>query len=314
MNHEIWSFQKNLLFLVCWSKTVRSIKIKNMEIIKIVVTICILGILVSCDNQTNGNVQTNDAKNVNIKKDANIKTDLQELGLKGNVKVLKQEEFYRGNSDSEIGLKTGSNSFSYKFNEAGSKIEEQYYDSIGMIKTTSEYAYSKGQKLEKKITNSDNKLLHSYQYEYDKLGRIIKTNGTGYEGNNKLEYYITSKYDDNGNEILCITYTPGGMKLDATEYTFKNNKKIKLILFDNMDSPRAICEYKYNENGDVNKEIYYTGNNMLFEEYSIEYTYDSQNNWIKKVYFLDKKHMNSTSNANRKLGVQTITMRTITYQ
>lgn len=286
-----------------------------MESTKIFGIICILGFLVSCDNQTNRNVQTNDKENVGKQKNLNVKTDLQELGLKGKVKVLKQEEFFRGNSDSEIGLKTGSNSFSYKFNESECKIEEQYYDSVGMIKDKSEYVYSnEGQKSGKKVTDLDNNLLHSYQYEYDEFGRVIKINITDYEGNDKFDYYKTSKYDGNGNEILSIIYTPDGKKVQSAEYTFEKNKKVKLILYDNMDSPYAICEYKYNESGDVNKEIFYSGNNLLFEEYSIEYTYDSQNNWIKKVYSLDKKHMNSTSNANRNLGLQTITMRTITYQ
>jgi hypothetical protein len=286
-----------------------------MKTIKKIGTICILAFLVSCDNQTNNNAQTSETENIENKPEQNVKTDLQELELKGQIKVLKQEEFYYGNSESEIGLKTGVNSFSYKFNGTGSKIEEQYYDSVGMIKDKSEYEYSAdGQKTGKKITDLDNKLLHSYQYEYNELGQVVKINITDYVGNDKFDYYSTSKYDENGNEILSIKFTPEGKKVQSAEYKFENNKKIKLILYDNLDSPYAICEYQYNKNGDVNKEIFYTGNNLLFEEYSIEYTYDSQNNWIKKVYTLDKKHMNTTGNANRNLGVQTITMRTITYQ
>jgi hypothetical protein len=286
-----------------------------MGTIKIIGIICILAFLISCDNQTNNNVQTTDKAVSDKKHNQNVKNDLTRLGIKGNVKVLKQEEFYRGNSDSEIGLKTGANSFSYKFDEHGNKIAEQYYDSIGMIKDKSEYIYSSnGQKSAKKVTNLDNKLLHSYQYEHDEFGQLIKINITDYEGNDKYDYYSTSKYDEYGNEILTITYTPDGQKVKSAEYTFEKNKKIKLIVYDNMDSPCAICEYKYNENGDVNKEIFYLGNNLLFEEYSIEYTYDSQNNWIKKIYSLDKKHMNSTGNASRNLGIQTITLRTITYQ
>lgn len=286
-----------------------------MRTIKNIGTICLLTFLVACDNQTINNSQTTDTENIDKIKDENFKTELQELGLNGNVKVLRQDEFYKGNSESEIGLNTGSNSFSYKFNETGSKIEVQHYDSMGMIKDQSEYIYSSGgQKSGKKITDLNNKLLHSYQYEYDEFGRVIKINITDYEGTDKYDYYSTSKYDENGNEILSITYTPEGKKVQSAECKFENNKKIKLILYDNMDSPYAICEYKYNEKGDVNKEIIYTGNNLLFEEYSMEYTYDSHNNWIMKVYTLDKKHMNTSGNASRNSGVQTITMRTITYQ
>jgi YD repeat-containing protein len=285
-----------------------------MRSIEKIGTICALAFLVSCDNQTSSNVQTPDTEKIDKTNAQNLKSDLQELGLNGKVKALKQEEFYKGTSESEIGLKTGSNSFSYKFNEIGTKTEEQYYDSIGMIKFKSEYIYSSGgQKSGKKITDLDNKLLHSYKYEYDELGRVIKINITDNEDNDKFEYYSTSKYDENSNEILTITYTPDGKKIQTTECIFENNQEVKVLLYDNMDTPYAICEYKYNEKCDVNKEIYYTGNNLLFEEYSITYTYDSQNNWIKKVYSLDKKHMNSSSNASRIIGIQTITMRTITY-
>lgn len=277
--------------------------------------VLILVLFASCDNQSNSNVQTNETAKEENMKSPNVKTDLEVLGLKGNVNVLKQEEFYGSNNGSVIGLKTGSNSFSYKFDENGTKTEEQYYDSIGMLKDKSEYIYSnEGKKTGKKIKDLDNNLLSFYQYEYDELDRIVKINITDYVGNEKYKYYSTTKYDESGNEILSITFTPEGQKVQSAEYKFENNKKIKLILYDNMDSPYAICEYKYNDKDDVIKEIYYTGNNLLFEEYSMEYTYDTQNNWIKKVYFLDKIHMNSSGNANRILGVQTITMRTITYK
>ena len=283
-----------------------------MRFLKILSSACLIASIASCGNQSSSEVQSMNSDETEV---TNVKTDLQELGLKGNVKVIKQEEFYKGNSETEIGLKTGLNSFSYKFNETGYKTEEQYYDSIGMIKDKSEYLYSAdGKKTGKRIKDLNNKILHSYRYEYDEYGRIIKIDITDFEGNDKFDYYTTSEYDENGNEILSITYTPDGKRFQSAKYEYENDRKIKLTLLDNMDSPYAICEYKYNEKGDINRELFYTGNGLLFEEYSMEYTYDTQNNWIKKTYFLEKKHMNSSGNADRKLGVQTITMRTITYK
>lgn len=284
-----------------------------MKTFKKIGAIYVLCFLLSCENQTSKNFQNYETNNID-KKEQDFKTDWEELELRGKVKVLKQEEFYGGNEDSEIGLKTGSNSYSYKFDVAGSKIEEQYYDSIGLIKSKTEYIYnSLGQKSKKKISDLENKLLHLYQYEYNEKGQISRINVTDYEGNDKYKYYCTSKYDEKGNEILSVIYTLEGTKVQSTEYKYENNKRIKLTLYDNLDSPYAICEYKYNEKGDVEKEIFFTGNNLLFEEYTIKYVYDSQNNWIQKIYSLDIKHMSSSSNAKRKLGVQTITMRTITY-
>ena len=272
-----------------------------------------LFVFASCGNQSTKNDETpaiTETSNIN----QNTKTDIEEMGLKGKVNVIKQEEFYSSNENSEIGLKTGYNSFSYKFDNNGIKTEEQYYDSIGMIKEKSEYIYSNDKsKIGKKIFDLNNTLLHYYQYEFNEIGQIIKINIVDYENNEKFQYYSTSEYDNNGNEILTSTFAPDGKKVQSAEYTFEGGKKIKLVLKDNLDSPYAICEYQYNDKGDVIKEIFYTGNNMLFEEYSATYTYDSQNNWIKKIYSLEKKHMNSSGNASRKLGIQTITMRTITY-
>ena len=80
-----------------------------------------------------------------------------------------------------------------------------------------------------------------------------------------------------------------------------------------MDSTYAICEFKYNQRNDVIREIFHDGNGLLFEEYTADYVYDDKNNWIKKMYSLEKKHTKSSSNSNRNPGVQTITIRTITY-
>jgi hypothetical protein len=86
-----------------------------------------------------------------------------------------------------------------------------------------------------------------------------------------------------------------------------------LTIFDNLGTPYAICEYKYNEFGDVLKELYFSGNNILFKEYSNIYTYDENKNWIKKINKLDKKFVKTEDNIKKKLGVQAITMRTISY-
>jgi hypothetical protein len=271
----------------------------------------------NCSDQTNNQALGNHASNQEVQigeTHSILKTDLQNLGLKGRVKVLKQEEFYILDNGSGIGDKTGSDSYSYKFNEMGNKIEEQNYDSVGMIKDRSDYIYSiEGMKMEKHTKDLDNNPIRSRTFEHNEIGQIIKTNGTDFKGNDTFEYYSTSKYDENGNEILIETYTPSGQKVASGEYTYVNNKKIKVSLKDNLDTPYSICEYQYNDKDEISKEMFYTGNQMPFEEYTNEYVYDSQNNWIKKVYILSKKLMKTSGNANRNPGVQTIALRTITY-
>ncbi len=280
-----------------------------MKLVILFATSCMLGLCFfsSCSD--------NDQHKKENKIGHHLKTDIEEFGIKGNVKVVKQEEFFIGNSEDEIGIRTGLNSFSYKFDEIGNRIEEQYYDSVAIISRKSEYLFSRDnqKKNGKKIKDLNNNLLNFYRYEYDEFGRIVKINITDYEGTEKFDYYKTSEYDNNGNEIKSITYSPSGEKFQSAEYQYQNNLKVKTTLYDNMDSTYAICEFKYNQRNDVIREIFHDGNGLLFEEYTADYVYDDKNNWIKKMYSLEKKHTKSSSNSNRNPGVQTITIRTITY-
>jgi hypothetical protein len=270
--------------------------------------ISLLLIIYGCDDE----IITNSG--ISKKMEQQVKSDLQEMGLRGKVKVLKQEEFLKGKSESEIGVKTGENSYSYKFNNEGYKCEEQYYDNEGLISKYSQYEFDTPiRKKCKKIKDLDNNLLKEFKYEYNEFGLIEKIAITDFNGFDKYEYFSHLEYDIYGNETHSTLMTTAGAKISSADYTFKNNQKTELVIQDNMESPYAKCLYEYNQHGDVNKEIYYTGNNLLYAEYSSEYVYDSKNNWIKKTYSLDKKHMNSSANSELQLGVQTITMRTITY-
>ena len=241
-----------------------------------------------------------------------VKSDREESGMKGDVKILKQEEFFPGSSFDQIGHRTSENNFSIEFNKNGEKLGEAIYDSLGEISSMCSYKFSdKGVKLEKKEVDLDGDIIKKCTYEYDSFGRTVKFNIS--EPKKGLEYYSISEYDNMGNEIKSTIYDPSGQKIETGEYAYQNGNNVKLVLKDFLDTPIAISEYGYNMNGDIIKEIYYTGNNLKFEEYSYEYTYDYNNNWIKMVKKLDAKYMNTSSNENRRIGVQTITLRTLVY-
>jgi hypothetical protein len=241
-----------------------------------------------------------------------VKSDREELGLKGDVKILRQEEYFSGNFSGQIGVRTSENSFSMEFNNRGEKIGEVTYDSIGGIFSTSNYKFSnQGLKLEKSVVDIEGRVIKKCSYDYDSYGRIIKFNIS--EPLKGFDYYTVSEYDNMGNEVKSTIFDPSGQKVETGEYTYQNGNNVKLILKDFLDTPIAISEYGYNMNGDIIKEVYYTGNNLKFEEYSYEYTYDYNNNWIKMIKKLDAKYMNTSSNENRRIGVQTITLRTLVY-
>jgi hypothetical protein len=265
----------------------------------------ILILLSSCNSGANSEQVKNDSP---IK----FKTDIENLGLIGKVKVLRQDEFLAGISDDEIGYRSGENSYSFSFDQKGEKTNELYYDKEGLVNTISTYDFSEnGRKNLKNMNDANGKPINSCAYEYDDYGRIIRYNITDHK--EKIEYYSESKYDDYGNEIIDATYTTDGQKIKSSVFTYLNGRKTRHVLKDHMGTPFAICNYKYNDKGDAVKEIYYSGNNLIFEEYNNEYKYDHQGNWILKIHKLTKKHITTTENKNRKLGTLTITMRTLTY-
>jgi hypothetical protein len=129
-----------------------------------------------------------------------------------------------------------------------------------------------------------------------------------------VEYYSTAQYNVNGNTTLLGIQTSNGTTIQTSEYTYLNGLKTSMVIKDNFGSQTAKCDYSYNEFGDIIKEIYYTGNNLPFSEYDCDYVYDKHNNWIVKKYYLKKIYMVTKDNENKKTGLQTITMRTLTYK
>jgi hypothetical protein len=242
------------------------------------------------------------------------KTDLELLDLKGKVHVLKQEEFMPSLNENILGIRTGNNSFSYKFDEVGRKIQEQNYDSLGTIKSTALYQFSKnGLKLGKKIVDLNERIIKSYNYEYDKLGQVFKYNVSEQVDGEMMKYYVLIGFDDLGNEISETIFTATGEKVANSTKVYENNTLIQITLFDNMDSPTSICRYENDSLGNPILERYFMGNGMAYETHSNEYVYDNFGNWIKKVNSLDEIHMRSIGNKDKKKGVQNITIRTFTY-
>ncbi len=242
----------------------------------------------------------------------NIKTEVERYELRGKVKVLRQDEYLSGGSDGVIGERTGENSYSFSFNKDGEKTKEIFYDNEGLIKVVSEYRFSNdGRKSLKKMFDGNDSPVSSCEYKYYESKRIIRYNITDYK--EKIKFYSESKFDDEGNEILDATYTTDGQKIKSSKFTYSKGRKIRHLLMDHLDTPFAIGEYKYNDKGDAIKEIFYTGNNLIFEVYTNEYTYDEKGNWIMKVHRLEKKYMITSGNENRPIGIQSVTLRTLTY-
>jgi YD repeat-containing protein len=114
-----------------------------------------------------------------------------------------------------------------------------------------------------------------FLYEYNAQNKVTKYT---VNVNNKLNSYITYEYNDKGNLIAQIDYNGDGTVSEKTifEYTGESYKVSR------YGGPTTLMGYTMIEvqNGLKMKEtLYYTDNQPI---YSINYTYDSYKNMIKR--------------------------------
>lgn len=146
--------------------------------------------------------------------------------------------------------------YSYKYNTKGQIVEENTYDSNGLLIQKSIYEYNlEGYIEECREYDNEGKLISSKRY--DSKGNIIEKNT--YDKNRKLHEREVFKYDLEKKTVEKNTYD--------SERNFKK-KEI----------------YKYNSKGN---EIEYNSFNLeeMFDWKCVtsQYEYDQRNNWIKRI-------------------------------
>ena len=135
------------------------------------------------------------------------KNDLTEENLKGKVKSIKETTYEavdkfgqieKGNVFYDRFSLLFNSPFTIIYNEKGNKIEKNYYNSDGSLKSKTTYKYDKkGNNIEYNICYSDgslDKTTYKYKYEYDKNNNW--TQQVTYENNKPtqiteriIEYY-----------------------------------------------------------------------------------------------------------------------------
>ncbi|MGN0553929.1 MAG: tetratricopeptide repeat protein, partial [Oscillospiraceae bacterium] len=157
--------------------------------------------------------------------------------------------------------------------------EVTYYDEDGSIKTRAENEYDSENKLVKcTVYNSDNEAVRIKEYYYDENGLLsyITENDTL-----RCEYF----YDNNGNKVKHIQYTPDGKENFNTEWQYDSNNNC-ISCIDNFDSSnQQEWKWEYDSSGNRIKETY----TLTDTEYSIfsETMYESSGNkteWISNDY------------------------------
>lgn len=187
----------------------------------------------------------------------------EELGLKGNVKSIKETSYIEVKKFGEIVKEKERKEFwlydfNYIFNEKGDITKKYEYNSDG--------------------------ILHSkYTFKYNKKKEITANNGEealSIIGKNKLEkYHNIYKYDNRGNIVEHSYYKS---KTFLSRYTYKYSKegnKTEENYYKSIDELKSKKKFIFNDKGNVIEEYLYKSNGELEYKYLSEY--DDKGNKIK---------------------------------
>ncbi len=201
------------------------------------------------------------------------KNDLTEENLKGKVKSIKETTYEavdkfgqieKGNVFYDRFSLLFNSPFTIIYNEKGNKIEKNYYNSDGSLKSKTTYKYDeKGNNIEENIYGSDGSLKSKTTYKYDKKGNNIEENT--YDSDSRLNFKATYKYNEKGNIIEKNYYdSDGRLNFKAT--------------------------YKYDKKGNnIEYNICYSDGSLDKTTYKYKYEYDKNNNWTQQVTYENNK-------------------------
>lgn len=239
-----------------------------------------------------------------------ILNDWERDNIKGNPNKMREEEFFLTPSD-EMGERTGENTETRTYTESGLVKETFIYDNENKLTDYSKTSFSNSLQKERKIfyTSKDVKTLELIYY-YNGLGQ---QDSTEFIFTEKGRAAKKSEFNNQGYEIQTINYDFNNKISQTALLSYNNNNRVKTILKDANGIDYAISNYEYNDKGDPIKETYYSGNNILFEEYKNIYTYDEKGNWISKKNYLEKIYFRTIDNQKREEGPIKITLRTFEY-
>ena len=206
--------------------------------------------------------------------------------------------------------------YTFKYDEAGNKIEETLFDADNALDNRITRKFSnKGFLMElKKYTDTTAEATEKYVYEVDPVGNPLKS--SFYDENGVLMGTNTYIYDTYGNNIetdnfdgkgkplgkIICTYDGRRLKTAEDAYAAKGEimtkKKFQyeyrgnLTQQQNFDNNGKLVEknvFVFNEQGDENLWNNFDRTGYAIYNYTYKYEYDSHGNWIKKWQMKDGK-------------------------
>jgi hypothetical protein len=135
--------------------------------------------------------------------------------------------------------------YSYKFNSDGTRIETYRADPNGVPVNKFTYQYDKyGNKIKSVRYDFNNKKDKYYLYKYDSDGNLIEDKW--YDVSGKLEYEIVNKYDVDGKKKESYSYGDDGKLI--SKYTYRYDDKGNIVEeaeFDSRGKAVGIIQYVY---------------------------------------------------------------------
>ena len=152
-----------------------------------------------------------------------------------------------------------------KYNSVGNKTEEvTKYETNNNWKT--KYLYNDNGHLKEEIMyNSDDLIILKWLYKHHENGIISEKSGYQISEDRKILYLsVIYNFDENGRQLSEVIYN------SSDEITIKEKRK-------------------YNINGDIEENTFYTSDNSMNGIFKYLYEYDNQNNWIKSTELWNEK-------------------------
>lgn len=226
------------------------------------------------------------------------KTSLEEMKLRGKVKLLRESEHaaeeQNGTWKYRNELTERSSIIEFRFDESGYETEEITYDRDGRFAGRSQFIYTP-QKVNTGFNfyDKENKLAYPVKYVYDKDGRKIEEDECASGPEAGLMRHVYSK---DGLLANSVWYSCSGKPTTTYEYGYddKGNQTYKKVKFE--DGRVLETFYTYDSNGLLIEKSY----REPAEPTKYQYEFDSTGNWIAR-YNLDA------------YGGGTATVREITY-
>jgi hypothetical protein len=221
-------------------------------------------------------------------KDGKKTTEIRRTG--NNQQIDKIELVYKGKNIVEKNTYNNQNTLigkiSYDHDKAGNVIEENIYNEMQIVtvQIVSEYD-GKGHKTGD-VGYNNNTIAYktSYNYDGDKLMSKITANASG-----AVEFVDTFEYDANGNITKHETTEPILKRRSIEINTYdKNNNLISSNISEN-NKPVSRSVFAYDKNGNLILVKVLDNTEKMVDNRVYTYTYDSQNNWIKKEIKINDK-------------------------